>query len=992
MSACRLTTVEDPSCRLVTRLSLSIPTISISGISVVAALASYVYQRRKYARSTIHKLGLETFSAYLWRGIGYRFAGYLQPRLASQLSLRTFALNRLEASQSKVHIPATVPVELNLDDMFVPLTAIPSQKERVSAEQIAFGSYRHTILIGDPGSGKSTIVRKVYRDICRIGIVTQRDSQIPVLIDLKDLDNLRSSPKANGDDRDESIFNLVKYEVTSVKTYSGEKLFEWFLDAGRLTVMLDGLDEVRTDEFENVSKDILALRDQLMRRNPRNRLVVTTRRQLYVNLSTDFKDAFEAHLTLEPFTANDMYEFLQKWYYRTRAKHASAEDEQAATTEGRAATPEEHVSRIFNNLAEQPNIRTMCATPLVLGMYVAMDELTKGQSLPETRPDFYKTVTDELLVRRRSRQLGLTTGLSLLRRNRQRILGRIALEHLLDEKQSRNSLRWQSAVDLLSKEEHLPKAEAEIRLRELSRDTGLFTEVQREETLTFIHLTFCEFLAAQAISGGATQSWTDITRRIGSAAVAKANGQKNVERFAEVIIFAAALEGNETTRRRRIRWIVQTKILDIALRAIVDSQPYEDEFVLKAIGRIADDIANVPKGERDDQWLYLFRQMAITLRDRERVIAGISAHSIAPTAPESLASFIRKVIGDISAGFEPLFLSYIRIDASGALQMARSMNINTVTQYPALLIGALDEPEILAHALAEFSRGDTSSGEWAAVLAVAALRHESLSVRLRRITYDERISAYTLASHSRRHVGWHQCWLIRGTMLGLLLEAGCRSPGSWDVLKLLSQLPVLKSRLLERVREITGFGWIVIGICLSQILAVGLPAVTNGLGSSHPNAQKSPLAGTTTVIFIWVFIVAYAIFLAVAINAVFRRASATSYVIGKEMSTSRFRAADGMVSRTFLERTRYASLDELEERSLDEINRTELQILKSFAIIHQYRHAYFLRWPLRMLHWSPNSKLHLFAVLRSRRVTDKSLRDMTEHDIEPRAQVTNSSA
>ena len=440
---------------------ISIPSLSAYATSA-AAIIGFIYQKRKYTKSIVRQLGLETFSTYVWHGIGYRLARHLRPRAAAQLSLRDFALNRLAASPNNVHVPAAVPVDLPLDRMFVPLTALSLEQDRVPAEQIGLGLYRRALLVGDPGSGKSTLVRRIYRDTCRRAIISASSGQIPVLIELKNLNQYSSS---NNDEDGRRLFDIIKRQVVSVHTYSGDSLFESFLDGGRLIVLLDGLDEVRTDDFESVSKDILDLSEQLARAHSDNRLVVTTRRQLYVNLPHDFSSAFESHLTLEPFTADDMYEFLQKWPFKPRPG------------EGKPRSGEE-VARIFRNLASQPNIRSMCETPLILAMYVATDQITGGESLPETRPDFYKTVTDELLVRRSGRQMGLTTGLNMLRRSRQRILGRLALEHILDRNQSLNTLDWDKAVKIVQAEERLSSNEAGIRLRELSRDTGLFTEEQ----------------------------------------------------------------------------------------------------------------------------------------------------------------------------------------------------------------------------------------------------------------------------------------------------------------------------------------------------------------------------------------------------------------------------------------------------------------------------------------------------------------------------------
>jgi hypothetical protein len=49
-------------------LQVSIPTVTISSGVVLSAI-TYIYQRRKYAKSITRELGLESFSTYLRRGL-----------------------------------------------------------------------------------------------------------------------------------------------------------------------------------------------------------------------------------------------------------------------------------------------------------------------------------------------------------------------------------------------------------------------------------------------------------------------------------------------------------------------------------------------------------------------------------------------------------------------------------------------------------------------------------------------------------------------------------------------------------------------------------------------------------------------------------------------------------------------------------------------------------------------------------------------------------
>jgi hypothetical protein len=129
-------------------------------------------------------------------------------------------------------------------------------------------------------------------------------------------------------------------------------------------------------------------------------------------------------------------------------------------------------------------------------MYVAHDQEAVGSGpsasvrLPDTRPAFYEKIVEELLLYRRDAQTGDRTSLgSELKKVRQRILGQIALAHLMDANQNANSLNWADAVDSLKVEWNIESAAlADRRLRELSVETGIFSEERPNESLRSLHL------------------------------------------------------------------------------------------------------------------------------------------------------------------------------------------------------------------------------------------------------------------------------------------------------------------------------------------------------------------------------------------------------------------------------------------------------------------------------------------------------------------------
>src|SRR5207247_514209 len=96
---------------------------------------------------------------------------------------------------------------------------------------------------------------------------------------------------------------------------------------------------------------------------------------------------------------------------------------------------------------DRPTLREMCSNPLVLSMYVAEDLASGGILSPTSRTDFYKKVTDELMFNRRLVQKNNTEPLhNTLKEQRERILGRIAYDHIMDINQPGNNLSWKNAI------------------------------------------------------------------------------------------------------------------------------------------------------------------------------------------------------------------------------------------------------------------------------------------------------------------------------------------------------------------------------------------------------------------------------------------------------------------------------------------------------------------------------------------------------------------
>ena len=370
--------------------------------------------------------------------------------------------------------------------------------------------------MGDPGSGKTSLAKRILRDQCRLALKSPSKARLPVFLELKTL-NIPASVKDKALGR--WLLDHIRSIVTSVAVYRIQECFDAYCNTTGLLILLDGLDEVSKSQYPRVSRAIQALSDDLAAESKDNAIVLTMRTQFYQQVKDEFRDAVGQAVFVRPFTPTDIFEFLSRWPFKAN-KHSL-------------------IRQVYSDLTDRPTLREMCSNPLILAMYVAEYEASDSPFAPESRTEFYNRVTEELVIKRRLKQTGKTPAPSKLREQRERILGRLAYEHLLDARQPSNSLRWSDAVKVVKAVMKCDTETAEQEFRELAKETGLVTEERSRESLHFIHLTFCEFLAAFEAIQGHKDGWNTLVRS--HAEMQNEENPQSRSRLLEVIPFASGL-------------------------------------------------------------------------------------------------------------------------------------------------------------------------------------------------------------------------------------------------------------------------------------------------------------------------------------------------------------------------------------------------------------------------------------------------------------------
>ena len=265
--------------------------------------------------------------------------------------------------------------------------------------------HRHLVLLGDPGSGKSTFVNFValclageFLEHAEVNLkrlttpVPQEEMDkekpqrwdhgplLPVRIILRDF-AARGLPPPGTKTTAEHLWQFVADELKSEGLGDfAEDLRIELLKKGGL-VLIDGLDEVPEASQRRVQ--IKQAVESLAAVYAHCRILVTSRTYAYQN--QDWRLSRFQETVLAPFSKSQIQRFIDRWYaYVARMRHLDLKDAQ-----GRAELLKQAIfkSERLPALAERPLLLTLMASL----------HAWRGGSLPEQREELYSDTVDLLL-------------------------------------------------------------------------------------------------------------------------------------------------------------------------------------------------------------------------------------------------------------------------------------------------------------------------------------------------------------------------------------------------------------------------------------------------------------------------------------------------------------------------------------------------------------------------------------------------------------------
>ena len=278
----------------------------------------------------------------------------------------------------------------------------------------AVADYRRLVLLGDPGSGKSTFVRHLALLVARRALdepvpmdalPAALTTRLPLLLPLQQLARALATqphqpPAAVVADALAALLRAADCDLaTRIVTAACQR--------GSALLLFDGLDEVpldgRPSEFVGRAATAAAVQEFVATRlHPDCPVVLTCRVRAFTDdLRASLGWAVE---TLAPFTLGQVRHFVPAWYR-----------ELAAVAGMDAATVDYYSGVLIETVATSRQLREMAQTPLLLTMMALV--LYNNGELPRDRPQLYERILELLLgqwdkVGQKGQTLGEAIGLA----------------------------------------------------------------------------------------------------------------------------------------------------------------------------------------------------------------------------------------------------------------------------------------------------------------------------------------------------------------------------------------------------------------------------------------------------------------------------------------------------------------------------------------------------------------------------------------------------
>lgn len=180
-------------------------------------------------------------------------------------------------SELKTLLKGNTPVYIY--SIYYPLK-LKNEDEVIDTNNVSniFEKSNAVTIIGDAGSGKSTLIKHLFLNTIKTGYA------IPVLVELRYLNN-----------EENSLQDYIKTKVLEDCIAENPKILEKLFETGKFVFFLDGYDELNTE----VKADIIKNLDEFRNKYPNNKFILTTRPYSGIEQLQRFHNYYVKKLSME---------------------------------------------------------------------------------------------------------------------------------------------------------------------------------------------------------------------------------------------------------------------------------------------------------------------------------------------------------------------------------------------------------------------------------------------------------------------------------------------------------------------------------------------------------------------------------------------------------------------------------------------------------------------------------------------------------------------
>jgi formylglycine-generating enzyme required for sulfatase activity len=383
------------------------------------------------------------------------------------------------------------PYFFGIDEIYIPLTAVASpemtrksaggdveQQRRIVLEGTL--AHRNVVIIGDPGSGKSTFLRRVAFELCRTlrgnrpadtpPFLAKDDKRFPILIRVADLAKLLAADKSpKPDESPDWIPYFLGKQNDEYKWGADEAFFRRKLEGGNCLVMVDGLDEAPE---RRMRERIARLFEEAKVAFSKCDFLVSTRPQ--TNEGDSVLEGFHP-VRIGDLEPPEIRAFFDHFAHALALREAEAKN----FKEGMESA-----------IKSRPEIRDMSGNAVMLTALAVLQH--NDQRLPEYRVELYASIVG-WLASAHGHIEGRPPAAKCLEYMR-----KLAL-HMQDAPEGRLvQVNKRVAAELLDREFGGGGDAFEVLLERETLDTGIISSTGSD--LRFWHLSFQEYLSAREIA------------------------------------------------------------------------------------------------------------------------------------------------------------------------------------------------------------------------------------------------------------------------------------------------------------------------------------------------------------------------------------------------------------------------------------------------------------------------------------------------------------